>query len=177
MQEPREPGTDELSVEATLRLADREQLRALKARYCRYVDTKQWTALRGLFDESARFEGFGSAPDGCGPDEFVAGVATRLAPAVSVHACHGPEFVFESTDRARGVWAMTDTLEWPAGHAPSEAPDAIGFVGHGHYEERYVLVGGEWRFEFMRLTRLRITPIDRASPPLGARRQASTDWI
>ena len=40
------------------RLLDLEQIRQLKARYCRFIDTKQWQLLRTLFTDGARFEGF-----------------------------------------------------------------------------------------------------------------------
>ena len=36
-------------------LSDLEQIRQLKARYCRFIDTKQWTRLAGLFVEGTRF--------------------------------------------------------------------------------------------------------------------------
>ena len=34
-----------------------EHVRAAKARYCRYVDTKQWDKLSSLFTDDCRFEG------------------------------------------------------------------------------------------------------------------------
>lgn len=156
-----------------------EAIRSLKARYCRYIDTKQWDRLRGLFGRSARFEGFGSAPDGADADAFVAGVSARLAKAVSVHHCHTPEIVFLAPDRARGVWAMQDHLEWPEAIRLKEAPEVRGFIGFGHYEEAYVREDGTWKMDFLRLTRLRIDPLplDVAFPDPTALRRASPDWL
>lgn len=156
-----------------------EAIRALKARYCRHIDTKQWDRLRGLFAAGARFEGFGSAPDGADADTFVAGVSTRLAEAVSVHHCHTPDIVFLGPDRARGVWAMQDFLEWPQAIRLKEAPEARGFIGHGHYEEEYVREGGTWKMNFLRLTRLRLDPLPAggAFPNAAALRPASPDWL
>ena len=37
-----------------------------KARYCRFIDTKQWERLASLFTSDCRFEGLGSAPPGAG---------------------------------------------------------------------------------------------------------------
>lgn len=150
--------TDTASTAET-RLPDREQLRELKARYCRYADTKQWAALRRLMTDDATFAGFGSAPDGCTPDEFVAGVARRLSTAVSVHHCTMPEFTFTGPDEATGTWAMTDRLEWPEGFRPSEAPDARGFIGYGHYVERYRRDESGWRFARIELSRLSVVPL------------------
>lgn len=164
--------------DALQRLLDLEDIRALKARYCWSIDTKQWDALRALFAPDARFEGFGSAPDGADAETFVGGVSSRLARAISVHHCHTPEFVFLDADRVRGVWAMQDHLEWPEPIALKEAPEALGFIGYGHYEEEYRRVDGQWRMSFLRLSRLRIDPLPvaRAAQP-ATLRAARTDWL
>ncbi len=157
----------------------REAICALKARYCRFIDTKQWDRLRKLFSADARFEGFGSAPDGADADAFVRGVATRLRDAISVHHCHMPEIVFFGPTSARAVWAMQDHLEWPEPMQLKEAPEARGFIGFGHYEEAYVCEEGVWKMQHLRLTRLRIDPL----PPQGAfpggkvLRRASPTWL
>lgn len=155
-----------------------EQIKSLKARYCRYLDTKQWESLRELFWSDARFDGFGSAPPGADTATFIAGVSRRLGDAITIHHCHLPELRFHGEDRARGVWAMMDYVEWPAGHAPMEAPDSRGFQGYGHYEEEYRRQGGVWRIAVMRLTRLRIDalPSDHPTPRPG-RLQASPAWL
>ena len=156
-----------------------EDIRALKARYCRYIDTKQWERLRTLFSAGARFEGFGSAPDGADADAFVRGVATRLREAVSVHHCHTPEIVFFGPSRARGVWAMQDHLEWPQPIQLKEAPAARGFVGFGHYEEEYVREDGAWKMHLLRLTRLRIDPLPTGGifPDTAALRRTTPAWL
>jgi hypothetical protein len=160
------------------RLADLEAIRRLRARYCRYIDTKQWTRLRALFADDARFEGFASAPSGSGPDTFVAGVSARLGDAISVHQCFMPDIVFVDADHARGVWAMTDYLEWPATGRVPGAPNARGLTGYGHYEEAYRRVGDAWRFAFLRLTRLRIVPLPDDHPhPAGEALRASPEWL
>lgn len=156
-----------------------EEIRALKSRYCRFIDTKQWDRLRTLFSADARFEGFGSAPDGSDADTFVKGVSFRLREAVSVHHCHTPDIVFFGDSRARGIWAMQDHLEWPQPIQLKEAPQARGFVGFGHYEEEYVREGGAWKMRFLRLTRLRLDPLVPAGvfPNVAALRPASPAWL
>lgn len=164
--------------DALARLLALEEIRALKARYCRYIDTKQWSALRGLFSDGARFEGFGSAPDGCDADSFVRGVSARLREAVSVHHCHMPEIAFLDRDTARGVWAMADHLEWREPIGLREAPQACGFSGYGHYEEEYRRIEDRWLMHFLRLTRLRIDPLPRPEAERTAPlRAASANWL
>lgn len=150
----------------------------LKAKYCRYLDTKQWDRFRSLFAPDTRFDGFGSAPSGSNVDAFVHGVATRHKDSITVHHCHMPEILFIGPDKARVIWAMMDYCEWPDGYSPGEAPGARGFYGYGHYEEEYSRIDGEWKISFLRLTRLRIDPIPDDHPlPRPVRVPASRDWL
>lgn len=155
-----------------------ERIKRLKAAYCRYLDTKQWERLRGLFADDTVFDGFGSAPTGSTVDQFIAGISGRLTDAVTIHHCHMPEIEFLAPDRARGVWAMMDLVELGGGRSPREAPGHRGFIGHGHYEEEYRLVEGEWKFAFLRLTRLRLDPLPHDYPmPRTDLLMASPDWL
>lgn len=145
-----------------------EQIKQLKSRYCRYIDTKQWSALRALFADDARFEGFASAPAGSGPETFVEVVSKRLKDAVTVHQAHMPDIELIGANSARGVWAMSDYLEWPAKVKLADGSEAKGYYGFGHYEEEYRKQGDAWKMQSLRLTRLRIVPLRDDHPPLGA---------
>lgn len=159
-------------------VSDLSEIHRLKARYCRYLDTKQWEALGTLFTADARFEGFGSALTGADRQGFVTGVSTRLADAVSVHHCHMPEIEFTGPDEARGIWAMEDYVDFPPGRDVLEAPGQRGYRGYGHYEEAYRREGEAWRFSLLRLTRIRIDPISQAAPPPRAGKlSASPSWL
>jgi len=155
-----------------------EQIKQLKTRYCRYVDTKQWDLLRELFTTDVRFEGLGSAPSGATLDMFITGISTRFREAVSIHYCPNADIVLTDADTARGIWSMMDYVQWPAGFSPREAPHASGFRGYGHYEEEYRRVEGTWKIAFLRLTRIRIDPVGagdaQPSPGLLA---LSPDWL
>lgn len=161
------------------RLDPIRQIETLRSRYCRWIDTKQWDRLRGLFHPEARFEGFGSAPAGCDVDTFISGVAKRLKQAISVHQCFLPEIVFQNEGSARAVWGMHDYVEWPQGDMEIiEAPGCSGFVGYGYYEESYRDDGGRWLISSTRLTRLRIDPVRRdaaTSVPLIS--LPKSDWL
>ncbi|CAM9917774.1 unnamed protein product, partial [Phaeothamnion confervicola] len=55
-----------------------DAIRQTKARYCRYIDTKQWERLSSIFTSDCHFEGLGSAPPGADVAMFVQGVSSRL---------------------------------------------------------------------------------------------------
>ncbi|MED5338792.1 MAG: nuclear transport factor 2 family protein, partial [Pseudomonadota bacterium] len=93
------------------RLHDILEIHALKAAYCRYVDTKQWRRLQALFTNDVVFEGFGSAPNGASLATFITGISSRFEKAVTVHHCHLPELAFNGPDQARGIWAMMDVVD------------------------------------------------------------------
>lgn len=155
-----------------------DAIRQTKAKYCRYIDTKQWDRLSSIFATDCRFEGLGSAPPGADVATFVKGVSTRLANTISVHHCHMQETVMTGPDSARVIWAMEDFVEWTDGAEVKETPGSKGFFGYGHYEEEYRRVNGEWKISFLRLTRLRLDPVlsDAPAPRMG-QRQATPDWL
>jgi hypothetical protein len=159
------------------RVLDIQAITQLKSRYCRCVDLRQWDTMRTLFTPDARFEGFAATPQGADVEAFVEGVARRLDGAISVHHVHQPDIVFTGPDAARGVWAMMDYNEWPQPIGMPGAPDAPGFCGYGFYEEAYSRRPDGWKIHFMRLTRLRVDPLERpGASPIPAQR-ANTGWL
>lgn len=140
--------------------ADLEEVRRLKSRYFRYVDTKRWDALRTVFADDAVFDGFAFAT--AGPDAFVAGVAAYLDGIESVHQGFMPDLRPWDDGRIRGVWSMFDRLVWKPGsrgYKGVDLPGQWGITGYGHYEEEYRRTADGWRICFMRLTRLRVEPL------------------
>ena len=167
-----------MDADAAHGMTDLERIKQLKAKYCRYVDTKQWDRLRAIFAPGVRFEGLGSAPTGASLDDFIKGISTRMKTSVSIHHCHTPEIEFTGADSARGVWAMMDFVDWPSGPNPRETPDHRGFFGFGYYEEEYVRTPAGWRIAFLRLTRMRVDPIGHEHPlPRPVLISASKDWL
>jgi hypothetical protein len=128
---------------------DLEAIRQLKARYFRFLDTKQWDALREIFtpDVEIDMRGEGAALSH-GIDEFVGSVSAILESVTTVHHGHMPELQLTSPTTATGVWSMEDELWWPEG-------SPLRYMhGYGHYHETYSKTPAGWRISSMRLTRL-----------------------
>ena len=146
-------------------LVNVENIKQLKARYFRFIDTKQWEALRDVFTDDLQFYFESSTPTITSADAFVAFISERLATAVSVHHGHMPEISIADDSNAIGVWAMYDWVDDP--------DHGRAFQGFGHYHERYRRgTDGNWRISELRLERVRVDPIEpgkgsvaRTTPP------------
>lgn len=130
-------------------LLEIEAIKQLKARYCRYLDSKDWAAWRTVFTDD--FVGDTSEAGGkriTGADEFVAFVKQTLGKASqpTVHQVHAPEIEVTSSTTARGIWALNDVVRLAPG---------LNLNGYGHYDETYVKAYGQWRIKTSKLTRLR----------------------
>ena len=137
-------------------LVEIEQIKQLKARYFRLMDTRQWDEWRECFAEDVRIRielGRGE-PDqaNTGREEFVESVSQVLEPTRTVHHGHMPEIELTGTDTARGIWAMYDYVTWDSER---------DLKGYGHYHETYTKRDGRWRIQSMYLTRLRVDSPDR----------------
>jgi hypothetical protein len=137
-----------------------EQIKQLKARYFRFLDTKQWDKLKELFIPDATWDVHGGSGhyQWSSRDAFIADVARAKAHSVTVHHGHMPEIELIDEANARGVWAMFDYVEeagWPPRH------------GYGHYHETYTKGEAGWRIATFELTRLRVdalpAPLQRLS--------------
>jgi hypothetical protein len=159
-------------------LLDIEAIKQLKARYFRFVDTKQWDRLREVFTDDVRiFVGGHLTGPADSPDAFVRSVATHLDGVRSVHLGYLPEIEVAGDGTARGIWAMHDELEFPAGHREySESrPRRRGF---GYYEEEYRREPDGWRISFVRVTRLRIDRLPGGLTPAEDGQMPPTlDWL
>lgn len=156
------------------RLEALEALRTLKARYFRFVDTKDWDRLALLFAADAVFDrGFGQAvrdpwTGGWSPPEppqqelvhgraaIVAMVRRAVEQIATVHHGHNPEIEILAPDRAAAVWAMSDELRDRQGR--------LILAGRGHYEDTYKRTGEGWQIATSRLTRLAIVRGDGVRP-------------
>jgi uncharacterized protein (TIGR02246 family) len=127
---------------------DLEAIRQLKARYFRTMDTKDWDGMRQVFTDDVVVDTSESGGGVvAGADAFIAFLRKTLQDVVTVHHGHMPEIELTSPTTARGIWAMQDVLKWPNG---------TELHGYGHYHETYARIGGAWRIQSTKLTRLRM---------------------
>jgi hypothetical protein len=68
-------------------MGDIEDVKQLKARYCRLLDTKDWEGFREVFADDV----------------------------VTDHQCHTPEITVTSPSTATGIWAMEDRVQLDGG--------------------------------------------------------------
>ncbi len=125
---------------------DIEDIKRVKARYFRCLDTKDWPGLRAVFTDDLvadSTEAGGQVVTGA--DAFIAFLQEVLADATTVHQGHMPEIELTSASTATGIWALHDIVIWPTG---------LRLDGHGHYHETYERTPDGWRIASMRLTRL-----------------------
>ena len=129
--------------------AEVEQIRQLKARYFRMMDTKNWDGLAQVFTDDVRIDMTG---EGAGITnsvaEYIPFLVAAIGEVITVHHGHMPEIELTSVTTAEGIWAMEDQLWWPPGSPISH------LHGFGHYHEKYRKTSDGWRIADMTLTRL-----------------------
>ncbi|MEB4210567.1 nuclear transport factor 2 family protein [Mycobacterium sp. 94-17] len=141
-----------------------EAIRQLKARYCRFLDTKDLASWREVFTQDvvvtldmAVSTGGADAATAApieGVDNFAPVVMGGLEGVATKHHCHTPELTLTSPSTATGIWAMEDLLIF--GSTNGKARE---LYGAGHYHETYEKRDGAWRIKSLHLTRtiLRMT--------------------
>lgn len=145
-----------------------EDIRQLKARYLRFLDTKDWEGIATIFTEDAIFDlrnmlrnGNDEATEGSrvgpeaelkGRDQIIASLKQRTLHGRTVHHGHTYEIVIQSDTTASGILAFAD-------HNIYRLPDGSfrEMKGAGHYHETYVRdAEGAWKIKTSLVTRLRV---------------------
>jgi len=141
-----------------------EEIKRLKARYLRFVDTKDWEGMREVFCEDAildlRYSGevtdqFEPLPECQDPrvfrsrDAILEFLRLRIDPKRTVHQGHCHEVEILSAHEARGIISLEDRIMEADG-------SKLVMQGWGHYHEQYRHERGAWRIASSRVTRLHI---------------------
>jgi hypothetical protein len=139
-------------------LNDIAELRLLKARYCRLLDTEQWDAWAECFtpdltvDTSDEFKGVEGDKIVRGRDKMIEQTRRIMAGSISMHQVMEPEIELTSATTAKGIWSMRDRTEFPEG---VKAPGPFTVVeGLGYYYETYEKRDGRWQIASTKLVRI-----------------------
>ncbi|HSB95828.1 MAG TPA: nuclear transport factor 2 family protein [Spongiibacteraceae bacterium] len=142
----------------TERLLAIESIKQTKARYFRFMDTKDWAALPTVFAADAQMDMRGETGDDSGlitgAENIAAFMRSSVEFLITVHHGHTSEIEILSSTNARGIWAMEDKLWKPEG-SKSTLPFAH-LHGYGHYHETYSRIDGQWLIQSTKLTRLHL---------------------
>ncbi|WP_280268721.1 nuclear transport factor 2 family protein [Nocardia wallacei] len=118
-----------------------EEIRALKYRYLRSLDLKEWDEFAETLAEDATGD-YGS-PSGGRPLRFTSGAAivdfmrTALGGnIITVHVCTHPVIEVDG-ETATGSWCLEDTVIVP--------DHGVQIRGAAYYRDRYRKVHGQWR--------------------------------
>ena len=152
------------------RLVAIEDIRQLKARYFRLMDTKDWEGLAKVFAPDAQFDlrqvasvrdpltGVWEPPYGDDSQVFrskpvvLKMIHDALQHRISAHHGHMAEIEISSDRTAHAVWAMEDVIRSPPGEPH------IWMQGYGHYHDTYVRLTDGWAIQTTRITRLYMAP-------------------
>jgi hypothetical protein len=130
------------------RLMAIEDIKQLKAAYCRYLDTKDWGSLASCFTPDGVFDHGGEAGPARGPDQIVAVIRSSVGDVQLVHHALMPEIDVTSATTATAIWGLDDMLLWPDGRRSLHA--------YGHYHESYEKVGDQWKIKLSQVSQLRV---------------------
>lgn len=144
------------------RLAAVEEIRQLKAKYWRGVDSGDGALVRSILAEDCVLDYIGCCTDPKTGTDHLPGMnlvlhgreswlSDALSEMVTVHQGHQSEIELTGKDTARGIWAFTDRFFLPPG-GPFER-----LVGYGHYHDTYTKVAGCWLLKTTRITRLHVS--------------------
>jgi hypothetical protein len=157
---------DLITMNDASRLLAIEEIKQLKGRYFRFMDSKDWEGLRGIFCDDAIFDARAAfSIDGRGEsgraaesndwiyhggDVIAAFIKGAAGPSRTVHHGHCHEVEILSPDEASGIIAFEDQI-W------DDAGLTMTLHGCGHYHETYRRLNGRWRIHTSRITRLYVS--------------------
>ncbi len=119
-------------------LREIEAIKRLKYKYMRCLDLKRWDELRECFAEEATSAYSGGKYSYQGRDEIIAFFRSAMGPEmITAHHVHHPEIELLSETRARGTWALEDTV--------IHTKHGFTLRGAAFYSDEYLKRDGEWR--------------------------------
>lgn len=142
-------------MDALQTLMAMEDIKRAKARYCRYVDQKDWKSLEGLFAPETKITFLDVK--GTILNEFQDAKEFMIAcsildNAVSIHHVHNPEVEMVSAIEAKAIFSMVDQI-----YFPKDVDSRFkSHIGYGFYHNTYVKHDGSWKIKALKLYRTKM---------------------
>lgn len=131
----------------------KELIRDRKAKYCRYLDTKQFDQWEALYKPDAKIIFYNLDNSVLAEFKSIAELSpmTRelFATTQTIHQTHNSEIEFKSPTVASAIWSMED---WHI-YAPEEGKPSKTMHGYGFYYETWELINDEWMLASLELRR------------------------
>jgi hypothetical protein len=143
-------------MDPTDKLLAIEEIKQLKARYFRFVDSKQYDKMEMLFTPDVKVDHTQDHPSAKHDNrkDWIAMISGGMNMTVSVHHGHTPEIEITGPTTAKGIWPMQDWIWWPEGQTSPLGDRHI--VGWGAYHETYEKTADGWRISSVTLKRVKI---------------------
>ena len=121
-------------------LSDLEEIRIVKHRYFRGIDTADWALLDGMFTDAVNVEYIGGdyhvkLQGRAAMMEFLAN--SFHSGCLAMHHGHMPEITFTGPDSADGLWYLEDIF--------INLEEKFHTFGTAIYRDQYVREDGRWR--------------------------------
>ena len=134
-----------MDIDPVEQLIAGEEIRQLKARYCRMFETHDWSLIPDVFAPDAVVGPNDQGDVTRGIDALAERFPARLGGVPNVHHAQRPEIELTSPTTATGIWAQEDRL-W--GYPTGTNGQVHGF---GYYHETYVKLAVGWRIATVRV--------------------------
>lgn len=121
-------------------LSDLEEIKVLKSRYFRGIDTADWALLEGMFtaDVNVEYVGGDYHVKLTGADAMQQFLANSFhSGTLAMHQGHLPEITFTGPDSADGLWYLEDIF--------INLEDKFHTFGTAIYRDSYVRSDGRWQ--------------------------------
>ncbi len=136
---------DLAELEARIKcLEDLEEIKQLKYKYQRCLDTKDWDGLAETFTEDATTSYSDGQYNLKGVDEIMDFLQSSPLGEdkifIGVHHVHHPEIKITGETTATGIWAMYNYM--------ANKKQKTGLRILGYYRDDYVKINGQWKISF-----------------------------
>ncbi len=123
------------------RLKDIEEIKALKSRYFRALDTKNWDELEATLHPDITTSYSNGKLVFHGPKEVTNYFKENMPTTqITMHQGHNPAITIDSETEATGMWYLQDNLIFTEGNPYA----GTQIQGSAIYTDKYVKVDGQW---------------------------------